>query len=115
MLICPYCHTRVPHGAVVCRGCGAQARYGCSEPGCGCILSLIGGTVVWSVVSSTSVQLLKLILTPEQIQALPPWLSSLPNNVSIVAGAVAVLACLAVISYWTRKNVTFSRQLDGGD
>jgi hypothetical protein len=115
MLICPYCHTTVPHGAVVCRGCGAQARYGCSEPGCGCILSLLAGTFVWSVVFSTSALLLKLILTPEQIQASPPWLSSLQNNVSIVAGAMAALACLAVMSYWTRNNVTFSRQLDHGD
>ena len=104
----------MPHGAVVCRGCGAEARYGFSEPGCGCVLSVIAGTVVWSVVSSTA-QLLKLILTPEQIQALPPLLSSLQNNVSIVAGALAALACLAVISYWTRNNVTFSRQLVHGD
>jgi len=115
MLICPYCHTRVPHGAVVCRGCGAQARYGCSEPGCGCILSVIAGTVVWSVLSSTSAQLLKLILTPEQIQALPPWLSSFQNNVSIFAGALAALVCFAVIIYRTRDNVTFSRQLDHGN
>jgi len=99
----------------VCRGCGAKAHYGCSAPGCGCVLSLIAGTVIWFVVFSASARLLKLTLTPEKIQALPPWLSSLPNNVSIVAGAVAGPACLAVISYWTRNNVTFSRQLDGRD
>jgi hypothetical protein len=58
---------------------------------------------------------MKLVLTPEQIQALPPWLSSLQNNVSIFAAALAALTCLAVIAYRTRKDVTFSRQLDGGD
>jgi FtsH-binding integral membrane protein len=92
-----------------------QARYGCSEPGCGCILSLIAGTVVWSVVSSTSAQLLKLILRPEQVQALPPWLASFQNNVSIFAGTLAALICFALIGYRTRKDVTFSRQLDHED
>jgi hypothetical protein len=101
----------MPHGAIVCRGCGAQARYGCSEPGRGCVLSLIAGTVIWSVVSSGCTQLLKLILTPEQIQALPPWLSSLENNVLIFAGVLAALACFAVIIYRTRNDVTFSREL----
>ena len=84
MLICPYCHTRVPHGAVVCRGCGAQAQHGCSAPGCGCTLSVVAGAIVWSVVSSTSAQLLKLILRPEQIRALPPWLSAVTQNRPLV-------------------------------
>jgi hypothetical protein len=24
--ICPFCHTEIPNGAVVCRGCGANKR-----------------------------------------------------------------------------------------
>ncbi|BBP01657.1 hypothetical protein [Sulfuriferula nivalis] len=27
-LICPHCHTEVPHGATVCRGCQAEVEYG---------------------------------------------------------------------------------------
>jgi hypothetical protein len=27
MSTCPFCHTDVPHGAIVCRGCGASYGY----------------------------------------------------------------------------------------
>lgn len=27
-VICPHCHTEVPHGARVCRGCQAEVEYG---------------------------------------------------------------------------------------
>ncbi len=27
MLTCPFCHTEVPNGAVVCRGCQAEIDY----------------------------------------------------------------------------------------
>ena len=80
MLICPFCHTKVPHGAVVCSGCGAEARYGCSNPGCGCVISLIAGFVFWSSFS----HLFKLVLTPDKIRALPLWLLNLQNNASIL-------------------------------
>lgn len=27
-MICPHCHSKVPHGAAVCVGCKAEIRYG---------------------------------------------------------------------------------------
>ena len=45
-LECPFCAFTPPRGARVCRGCGAEIRYGGGDgqtAGCGCLLGFFGG------------------------------------------------------------------------
>ena len=49
-LDCPFCAFTPPRGARVCRGCGAEIRYGDGgdgeTAGCGCLLGFFGGLAV---------------------------------------------------------------------
>ena len=112
MLICPHCHEQVPDGASVCRGCGAEARYGCSEPGCACFISLVVGIAAWWSYVDACTALFKLVFTPDQNRALPQWAWELESKGAIVAGAVATVVCLVLMFYFTMKSVRFLRHYD---
>lgn len=47
-MTCPHCHTEVPYGATVCRGCQAEVDY--VPPGSVYVGSIIGALIVaWMV------------------------------------------------------------------
>ena len=75
----------------------------------------MAGFVAWSGVSFGCTHLFKLVLRPDQIRAPSLWLVNLQNNVSIFAGALAAVGCFAVLIYFSRNHVTFSRLFDRDD
>lgn len=57
-LVCGHCDTHVPWGATVCRGCGAEARYGPTihqrrrAASFGCVLGGVIGSVLFIAVGA---------------------------------------------------------------
>jgi hypothetical protein len=92
--------------AHLCRGCGAEARYGCSEPGCASFISLVVGIAAWCSFPEGCTLLFKLVFTPDQNRALPQWVLDLEYNGAIVAGAVATVVCLDSYAQNPKHNLS---------